>query len=444
MMEYSEFKEFCRTKHKLDDVTEAEWKENHKNYENLSPNGSARRIKHNRQYDTVEGNFLGARDFTTRDKSLADTDTQVLYVWSKESGWVEMYWNGKFPNDQAMNKWCKFNVTRTKKGGYAGKQVTMTDRSFKPTRWGGWKQVTDFVGWEKPQDVWPTIAVVGEIAGIRAQYNFDLGEDSQGNYETYEADQHPNSTDPCCSVTLRSPGVEINVDFGPYKNGQLNNQFPDFNTEASPTIQDLEMNVKGAVAGFIGRLNGNPKQKVDKYTGESYVSIRLGAFAVFEMPDNAVTGEAAAQPVEHASATADDQESAKQLLTAVMNCMKDLCPEVTAAQLLQSKYVDDTIEESQVQFAIDMIKRQGNTPKNPEPKGAPAPAEDVSFEDEINIDWVKGHLMKQKDHTGEIEKLLEWSNGKEQEVDDVLTEMLDAGELYEPSLGTVALISVDR
>ena len=109
-MDLNEFRKYAAEKHNIPDVTTDEWQANHANMPKLSPDGACRRIKHARKFEEAAGTLLGARDFFYKDKPLSESNSQILYLWSREAGWQEVFWNGEFPG--VHNKKASLAVDR--------------------------------------------------------------------------------------------------------------------------------------------------------------------------------------------------------------------------------------------------------------------------------------------------------------------------------------------
>lgn len=426
-MNYSEYKKFAK-KEGVDDLERDEWERHVKAKPNLSAMGALRRIKNERSQSKLSGYVLGTLDHITKNKPFSEGKAHWVYLLDGKE-WKEVWWNGSFSGK--VGKQNLITYEETDDGLKIGRTASATDKSFNPKTWGGWQRLSDLEGFVQPEGKWPILAITGKVSRFLEKVtDFEGDKLDNGAFPSYPLDQGP-SVNPCVQIYMRDGNAAVEVNFGPYRYGELLNKLPDFNLKACENLEEFNSTLKSEHVGIIGtfkKLDGF----TDKQTGDFVTKVEMRGFAIFSLDEAPAKAEAVEEPeseepddVEDSSESEDEQaEQVKKLREGCKLAIEDLGKGLTPLEVKEGGYVPDIFGEDDIEAMLKRMTKKGGKKK-------------AKKYEPLTKEWFENLL---KNGPMDIDDVVAASGKDEEEADEKITEFLDSGLIYEPSLGVVALI----
>lgn len=443
----------------LKNVSKEEYEEHYTNDEDIPVAVAIRKIGYYRDEggNKVEAFALGAKDHITKNKSYDSCDSQiVLLQFGNEVH--ECFVNGRWSGLHGR----KVEVRLKLSGDYRSiKKTTVTDQQWKPASH-AWMPAETLFNYVKEDGKWPFLFVAGRISMIVPQTDFTKGVNAEtGKYDGRYDLCAGNGKHPTCTVILKAKSgheqaVWIEADFGPYKYADPYVTVPGWNMNNKTSVDDLKPYVHKAYVGIIGNVwktSTFPTKPDEEGNVTEVRKISMRAFALLDLPDpgqkavNQISAEVAAvgsgsaaeQSVGEKVDTSSIQVATKLVLEGISVAARQL-KDLTVDEILKGNFCAEGLAAGGLEADSDQARQLIEMGIKRFKGGQSAP---------VTVDRQRALVKRligihDTDGSGaDLEKLFVQASKigiSEKDVDDRISEMLDEGDAFEPSLGKIRVL----
>jgi hypothetical protein len=459
--DYEAFKEVAE-KNGLPNVTEEEWATHVEAHPKLPLRGWLKRIRHertqaeeeaNRETQTIKGFVLGTYDKPKFVK--VSGKWKRLQVESSKAELVPIAHGGQITEAYAWDSTAKMQLPLGQKvemvlekskdyDSYSIRKWSVLDGgSFKPGSW-KWKNPDDLDRLEVEKNERPWFLVKGSICNVWGMRNFNE-KNEDGTWADYDYDSSADDY-PTALLCMHGEKVWIDAQFDKRKNGRILSDIAEFRCDISETHEELRTHMDQIEVGVLGRFDGIYSKKRGK---KEYTAIKLHCTAIFDFMDEGEEGEykitpnpdpadkrkekpAAAEPKPKPKpkATSKDKKKAhdatQKLLAGIREGIDQFGDAVTADLLIEKGFVNENLSKSLIKSGIRKVMKEETSEKT-------------------TADTFKNFILAEAEDGIQIDYLVEQGIEKgltENDVDTLISDMLDLGVLYEPRLGAVQKIKM--
>jgi len=374
----------------------------------------------------IMGFAMGARDVIGPNWSPPvtwdNTKEQYIEILGKDGEWQSYKKRGQFNGHHGR----LHEFTLKKKENWKNWQLSSAvpdEEKWRPDRFKEWvdpSYLFSAINVNDDADMkYSRFFIKGEIAGIFALPDFDARDkaekedDDDNRRATYPINYYGGA--PGCEIIFEAGSDKrVKCIFGRKKNAEPYVNLPDWNTEACPDLDALNASFQDQTVGIIGQYY-KWDTWTDKDSGEDILQLVFFAHAIVALAEG--KEEAAPEADEAVTKTAE-------LFEAIEAVKKRVGPAGLTADAVRTKMGDNAPEEYLINAAIRKSKQKPGG--NADPDGT--------------TKKIYKLILLESDSPVKLDDILKELDGfgiNEEEAEEKINKLIDAGEVWEPALGMI-------